>query len=125
MKIVNLTPHAITIRGVVQDTVIPPSGTVARIETEPAPEGDGLVLLGPVTTFIKGYRYTKVVNLPDPEPGTLYLVSLPTAQAVPGRDDVVAPGPLIRDENGNPVACDGLIRVMPGGGREDDADNHV
>lgn len=111
--LVNLTPHAITVRGPVQDLTVPPSGTVARVDPAPAPDGDQMLVVNGATLFVHGQRLGQVVNLPDPQPGVLYIVSLPVAQALAGsRPDVVSPGPLIRDDNGQPVACDGLLRTL-------------
>lgn len=47
-----------------------------------------------------------VHGLPDPEAGTIYIVSMPVAQAVGrSRDDVFVPGEQIRDETGRIVGC--------------------
>jgi hypothetical protein len=102
MNIVNLTPHAVTVQhedGTV--TEIPPSGTVARVEAAQVPIGDvdGITVVrstfGPPT------------DLPDPAEGVVYLVSSLVAQAVPDREDVVAPdtgATCVRNENGRIVA---------------------
>jgi len=77
-KIVNLTPHEITIylpSGGVKK--IPPSGKVARVQTirEPASELDGIPLVR--------VSYSEVEGLPkEPEPDTYYIVSVLVAQAL-------------------------------------------
>jgi hypothetical protein len=53
-----------------------------------------------------------VTDLPDPAPHTLYVASTLVAQAA-RRPDVLAPGPLIRDADGQPVRRDGLSAVAP------------
>jgi len=114
MKIVNLTPHAVTINGIFKSLTIPPSGMVARVETDTVISS--IVNVDGVALRVSTQSMGKVVGLPapdpDPEGATYYLVSLPVAQALAGsRPDVLAPGPLIRDSEGRPVACDGLVRV--------------
>ena len=100
MKFVNLTPHDIVVRtpaGV--DVVFPASGTVARVRTIETPAGEiGSIPLVEV-------EMAEIENLPDPEEGTVYIVS--SMALDPSREDVVAPdtGPTaIRDENGHIVA---------------------
>lgn len=113
MKLVNLTPHSVIVNGVLSLITVPPSGTVARVDVEPDPTGNQMLIIDGVTIFVRGQRMGQVVGLPDPQDDTIYIVSLPVAQAVAGlRGDVVSPGPLIRDENGQPVACDGLVRTL-------------
>lgn len=100
MKVVNLTPH--TINEVTTGTSYPPSGQVARVAqvTVKAGEHDGVPM----------YKSTfgKVEGLPEPEEGTIYIVSAMALNGVVGRDDVVSPGNLERDENGQPVGCVGF-----------------
>jgi len=112
MKIINLTPHAVTINGILESLTIPPSGMVARVET--ATSISSIVNVEGVALRVSTQSMGQVVGLPAPEPegATYYLVSLPVAQALAGsRPDVLAPGPLVRDSEGRPVACDGLVRV--------------
>jgi hypothetical protein len=82
----------------------PPSGTVARVATSPevVAEVDGVAITS--TTF------GEVYDLPEPQEGTIFVGSLLVAQAAvkAGRTDVLAPGAIIRDEEGRPVGCDGL-----------------
>lgn len=112
MKIVNLTPHAITLRlpdG--SDMVLPPSGAVARVavQNRPAEQRSGIpvpVLPAPV--------YGEIEGLPDPQPDTAYVVSGLVLSRCIGRNDVYAPatGPAdgaIRDEAGRIVAVTKLV----------------
>ena len=77
-KIVNLTPHEITIHLPDGSVVkIPPSGRVARVATirKPTGELEGI----PLVTV----EYGKVEGLPaEPEPDTYYIVSVLVAQAL-------------------------------------------
>ena len=106
MFIVNLTPHAITlIIDGEDDLVIKPSGRVARVATSTVTIGDvdGI----PVTTTSFG----EVEGLPEPEDGTIYIVSSLVAQRVPERGDVYIPNESVRDERGRIVGCRSLGRI--------------
>jgi hypothetical protein len=99
-KLVNLTPHEIKIVG--QDgeviTTIPPSGQVARVRTKQA-----------VVEYVNDIPIVKttfgdVEGLPEPRENIVYIVSSIVAQAVPHREDVIAPDTspqgVVRDEKG-------------------------
>jgi hypothetical protein len=104
MKLVNLTPHTINIVGGEGGSVaIPPSGKVARCATKTVPVGtaEGIAL--------SRISYGEVVDLPDPEEGTLFVVSALARAAKPDRTDVASPGDLVRDESGQPIGCRGLV----------------
>jgi hypothetical protein len=92
MKIVNLTPHPITlIAPTGERTVIEASGAVARVATVPgaveARAGFPCLVAGPTL-------YGAVEELPAPTPGVVWVVSALVlgALAGQGRDDVFAPG---------------------------------
>lgn len=101
IKLVNLTPHTINIRGAVSMDVAP-SGTVARCSQNNVIVGDinGI----PVSRQVFG----TVVDLPAPQEGVVYIVSRMVADACRDREDLVIPGPLLRNEAGQPIGCDGL-----------------
>lgn len=104
MKIVNLTPHEITFctaTGTVLRT-IPASGTVARVEKTVIKVGeiDGVSVYN---TF-----YSNVSGLPEPQKGTVFIVSSLTAEAITDRDDVYVPSISVRDENGKILGCQGI-----------------
>lgn len=98
----NLTPHEINIGGV----TFPPSGTVARVATIQKDAGT-LVFDGHAFPVVEN-TYGAVEGLPDPEPGTVYLVSALVLSALEAqgiyRDDVFAPDTspqgAIRGEDG-------------------------
>ena len=52
-----------------------------------------------------------IVNLPDPKPGTYYIVSKMIAQACPEREDFIFPGTLVRDAEDHVVGCIDFSRV--------------
>ena len=90
--IVNMTPHSVNLGG----HIVAPSGQVARVSTTYEEVGE-------VVPCLPIYRtvYGAVEGLPEPEDGTVYLVSGMVAAACPDRPDVFAPA------TGHP----GVIRV--------------
>jgi len=120
-NIVNLTPHELVIKTTDATLSIPASGTVARCaqKTEITDEVVYDVLLqDPDTKETKAATMripiTKVTlgdveNLPDPKDGTIYAVSRVVAEAIKGkRNDIVIPGPAIRDDKGRIIGADGF-----------------
>lgn len=110
-KIINLTPHAISVALVDSEeivTVYQPSGVVARcaVSNEVAETVNNI----PVSIT----KFGDITDLPEPEEGTIYLVSTPTAQAAK-RKDVVAPNTgkdAIRNAAGQIIAVRGFQRFV-------------
>lgn len=108
-KLVNLTPHPITIllNGGQDKIILPPSPNAARIGSDtgslpPLVVEDGYHV--PLTV----HKNLHISNLPDPENGVIYVAPLIVAQAAK-RADVMSPDRLIRDANGQPMGCYGLV----------------
>lgn len=112
MNLINLTPHAIVIApsgdvGAPDTITVQPSGTVARLV--PTQNLVRHIFGAPVHLT----RFQDVVNLPDPAPQTVYLVSI-LVQLHLGhtRPDVMGPdtndGRVIRNDRGQIVAVTGL-----------------
>lgn len=110
VKIVNLTPHEVVLIG--EGGVlarIPPSGKVARVAVKSVTVGS---LLG---APVRKTEYGEVEGLPEPTPGTVYIVSTVVLLALAAkgvrRNDVVAPdtspGSAVRDPNGNIIGVKG------------------
>jgi hypothetical protein len=101
-KVINLTPHEIRIG----EATFPPSGVVARVAT--VQTDAGAVVFDGHTFPVVHNTYGAVEGLPDPEPGTVYLVSTLVLSALEAqgiyRDDVFAPDTspqgVIRGEDG-------------------------
>lgn len=107
MKFVNLTPHEIVVKYDGETLKIPPSGTIARVKTvmRELPRINGIP--------VRKTEYGEIEGLPEPEAGTVYIVSILVLQALKGtRGDVVAPDTTpsgaIRDESGRIVAVKGF-----------------
>lgn len=105
--IVNLTPHTVNLKlanGKIQ--TIERKGRIPRIEEiiEYQTSIDG--------AFIYGINYGGVIDAPPVMPGTCYVVSRMVAEALPGRDDLLFPLMLERDQVGNVVSANALGRIV-------------
>lgn len=102
---VNLTPHNVKVFNTLTECFsFPASGTVARVDVSAhhvTVTGEGIELLRTVPGEVTG--------LPDPVPGTWFIVSALVRLALPDRSDLVSPGELVRDTAGQPIGCRGLI----------------
>jgi hypothetical protein len=103
VELVNLTPHEVRVMGENGKIrlVVPPSGKVARVKTVQAVVGNVNNIPVVRTTF------GDVEGLPEPRENIVYIVSSIVAQAVPHREDVIAPDTspqgVVRDEQGRIV----------------------
>lgn len=109
--IINLTPHAITLRHAPYDydTVIGPSGSVARVSSVP-----GSMRTESIIPIYGSPTWGEVIGLPEPAEGVIYIVSALVAARVPEREDVVSPGTgpndgAVRDAAGHILAVTRLI----------------
>jgi hypothetical protein len=105
MTVKNLTPHAIVVSRPDGDVTFPPEPISARVTQQSVPVGhtdDGIPLYET--------RYGETTGLPDPTPGTVYVVSALVAAANPSRRDLFCPHDLVRDASGNVVGCRSLSR---------------
>lgn len=107
-KIINLTPHTVTLVCGERTVEVAPSGQVARVSATAQQVGtitiDGFDF--PVVKTVFG----EVTGLPEPQDNTVYVVSTLVLSAVQGRKDVVAPntGAAIRDSEGRVVGVPGF-----------------
>lgn len=104
---VNLTPHVVTFFDTAGNVIltVEPSGQVARCSVTREQVGDinGIP--------INKTQFGKVENLPEPQEGTIYIVSSLTAQAVPEREDVFITDDAVRDEQGRIIGCRALAHI--------------
>lgn len=113
MRILNLTPHALTFisgENNMERYIVEPSGIIARVSSHTEGIGsittdDGFTI--PLTTTVFG----EVENLPSPEEGTIYVVSSLVAGRVPERKDVYIPNESIRDDKGRIIGCLSLGKI--------------
>lgn len=99
----NFTPHPVAIQRGVETRTFPSEG-IARVEQT-------LTLTGEVEgcpTF--STTYGVVEGLPEPEPGTFYIVSGLVKSALATRTDLLQPADFIRDEQGRIIAARGFIK---------------
>ena len=120
MKIINLTPHTINVFSPegVQIASFQPSGKVARVSVSATQRG--IVPIGTPEDILAGVSssgipvvvglYGAVTDLPQPEVGTVYIVSalVRTSPECKGRVDVLSPADLVRDASGNIIGCKSL-----------------
>ena len=108
MKLKNLTPHNVVIVINELTKIVIPSDGIARVtETKtitPSIDVDGVI----IETFKSSFG--EVENLPPQEEGIMLIVSALVASAAKGRDDLLVPGELVRDDGGNIVGCKSLRR---------------
>lgn len=104
VKFANLTPHDVNI--ILPDETIftiPASGVVARVGCH----SEQIGVLGNIPVMQTVFD-TVVTDLPEPQPGVIYLTSILVAQAVPDRTDVLVPADLRRDDAGRIIGCGAL-----------------
>ena len=108
MKLKNFTPHNVVI--VMNETtkIVIPSDGIARVtETKtvaPSIDVDGVI----IETFKSSFG--EVENLPPQEEGVMVIVSAMAASAAKDRNDLLVPGELVRDNDGNIIGCKSLRR---------------
>lgn len=123
MPFVNMTPHVLNVfngngnKDLADRSTLtlPPSGQSVRVAQSFKVAG----VVDDVTLYQATYGAVEVVDnatkavtggIPEPVEGTVYIVSGQALEAVKalGRSDFAAPGELVRDDNGQPVGCNGL-----------------
>ena len=108
-ELVNMTPHPVTVfdmDGVTPTVTVPSSGMVRVAETvETVSDGEGQV---PLVEIVRDPD--KIEGLPAWALGRYVIVSDLAYQAAKtlGRDDLLRPGPAVRDETGRIIGCKGL-----------------
>ena len=111
-KIINLTPHPITV-----GTLTIESSGIARAG-EYVASADPIVLEDGTQMPTSWVTYTRVDDLPAPQTGVYYVVSMVAAQAAAAThrstDDLLTPGEQVRDDSGRIVGCRSLARFGRG-----------
>ena len=112
LNIVNLTPHALNLMPEGPDgpvVTIPPSGLVARCAVDRV-QVDTVTVDG-ISVPVNETWFRGVSDLPEPQPGTIFVVSTLVAQAVPDYQDVFIVDDVVRDEQGRIIGCRALAHV--------------
>ena len=106
MNIINLTPHPLVFMDEDKKVLfeIPSSGVARASQKE--------IKIGEINSLpVYKMTFGKVQNLPEPQPDTVYVVSLLTAQAVPERQDVFVVAHPVRDEKGRIIGAQALAHI--------------
>ena len=120
MRFINLTPHDVVLYSMASVSrgrlhpgqkpvmTIPASGAVARAE-----QFDKLITITASGVPIVEAKFGVVKNLPDPEPGTYFILSAIAAErAKPlGRSDLLVPAGCVRDASGCTIGATKLALV--------------
>jgi hypothetical protein len=123
VSLVNLTPHPVRVYAV--DTpdrigdlddgllfVFPPSGKVARIAMiDLGTAGHAYDEASGYSTWIDWQQFGQCHDLPRPEHGTNFIVSLIVARDQTNRTDLIFPISEVRNTQGTVVGCRGFGRV--------------
>ena len=121
----NLTPHRIDLVRETTETGCelvawepvcvwePDEAGPARIEA--GIQDTGTVPSGGVDVPMGVRRTGALTGLPEQREGTLLIVSTLVAEACPHRGDLVSPGDLVRDADGQPIGCTCLVWPSSGG----------
>lgn len=114
MSLVNLTPHPIRVYRDADTIqfVVEPAEKPARLamidlghDRWVSTEDDG------TPAYVEWMQFGQCHDLPQPELGTTYIVSLVVALACPGRTDLVFPLNEVRNDDGTVIGCRGFGRV--------------
>ena len=102
----NFTPHDIVIVRQAGNLILKSEG-IARIsqETQVADSMDGIPL--------SVSRFGEAVGLPEPEEGTMLIVSQMVFSALPKRMDLLVPTDMVRDDTGRILGCRSLGMKIP------------
>ena len=110
MRLVNLTPHPVTLVGRERTRILPVGGPFARVTRTVVNESHHeMTGLGSVRV-VDVVAGTDVEELPPPRPGVGYVVAQLTALASPDRDDLYFPWDEVRDDSGQLLGVRGVAR---------------
>jgi hypothetical protein len=110
MTLRNLTPHSVTIITDTGSVYLPPEPGIRPWVDETHTDAEPVFVDAvpvPTVRVVGG----AAVDLPEPVPGTLLIVSRVIAEACPDRTDLLVPYDLVRDEAGQVVGCRRLARI--------------
>jgi hypothetical protein len=111
--LINCTPHPVEMRsgsGLLLESY-PPSGIVPRVLQRfvPLPKLDGFSVTAREIYHVK--------DIPEPQPGVMYIVSSLVSMALPNRCDLLVPRPFYNKETGATIGATGFYYDLPIGGK--------
>lgn len=125
VEIVNLTRHCVTVCDERGNELmrIPTTGVEARYVPKykrTTAEDAGNPELAELSVPLFTFPPPVVEGVPDPRPGTVYLVPFAVHQLLPDRVDLVSAGRKVMDRQRRIRGCIGLIAVIEDAYTEDD-----
>lgn len=120
-RYVNTTPHAITIMADESlgggSITIDTSDVSVRVKSETT--CDEVTFVGPLLVEIRKRQFTEVtyseggeeMPFPAEQRGVFYIVSRITAEALPGRSDLLMVDGTVRDDDGRIIGCTGFAQL--------------
>ncbi|GAA3747531.1 hypothetical protein [Salinactinospora qingdaonensis] len=109
MRLVNLTPHVVTIFDAAGAVMHTHAAAEAPARVMVTRSDDGTIEGVPIVTEHYGRA-----ELPEPVGDVRYIVSVAVALAHPERADLLVPTDLVRTEEGTVVGCRALSRRVAG-----------
>lgn len=110
-RLVNLTPHAVTLVGADGTTATIPSSGPARVSMVPDKRIGSVQVDGVEVPLMRTSMGTNITGLPSPQEGTIYIVSRQVVDAYPERTDLFMSHQAVR--NGEViVGCRALARPV-------------
>ena len=109
IKVVNCTPHDVNLITGNGNITFPRSGIIPRL-TEQQNKINSVIVNG-IKIDIMKKSFLEPEGLPEPQEGTIFIVSALVAGAVKHRDDLVIPNDTIRDDQGRIIGCKNLARI--------------
>jgi len=106
MKLINLTPHPITILSDGGSISIAPADKPVRCTVSTIRVGT--INFEGVEIPLTSSKFGKVEGLPDPQPDTFLIVSRVVAEALPEREDLLIPNESVRDQEGRIIGVRSL-----------------
>ena len=100
-KIINKTPHPVNVVSKEGEAIVTynPEGEPARCSQE-------TIVIGDINDIpLTKTSFGDVLDLPDPQPDTFYIVSRLVLSACPDRNDLIVPNELVRDDEGHIIGC--------------------
>ena len=108
ITLVNKTPHPVTLvlddAKITLDPVLP----IPRVSSHNVVTANYVITDENGTITREAPEFGEVIDLPEPQEGVVYIVSMLVAARANGRTDLVSPGRQLRNEAGQVIGCAGL-----------------